>query len=666
MTSQAVWFTRKNLPVAHRDTRIWPGIDTSSLEESQRAEIERRQRALTAYLNDVPVESIWRECRIRRHVLLRQLNRCFEIHADGRIMGWRALVPRLHIKPYTRQAPLPTGPGTGGYSGAFVQFLRSHPEIQQALDRIILESKDPHAVPQSRLSGRAIHAKFKRLCIRGGISLTDYPLCTDDAGKHCVQRYARALLERHFSKGARRLGGETAQTRAHTGGGYAKHILTSAPFDVCSIDAHRLNFIGVVGIPEANRTEYIPIHRVQFIPVIEHESTAVLGYHVAITREASALDAVRAIRNALTVTPPRTLSLPGHVYPAGAAMPSFAIPEVTGLCWSSLLVDNASIHYSNAFIERLRRRFGCAVNFGPVRQWYRRPLIESLFSALERRGFLQLPNSTGTHPKDPLRAHASKEAVKHAMVWQEMLDLIDIVVCTYNATPRESLGDCSPLERLKDAMRNAGSTWLPRTLPPLPPSIPDLDVQVELRTIRGDLRTGRRPYITIDGVRYTSPVLSAAANLIGTQLVCHINIDDLRTVKAFFPSGAELGILLATRTWATSRHDRALRKQIRRAVKNRELVVAPDQDVIEEYLVLKARQARQSLTARNRRGPKISDAATELARSAHIAQRAVPTLPDEFRVHPSASISEKAALRSSSSTPSSSIVPRIRHRGIGK
>jgi putative transposase len=533
---------------------------------------------------------------------------------------------------------------------------------------VILNAKDPHAVSQSRLSGRAIHTKFKRLCIQAGVLLTRYPLCTEDAGRRAVRKYARALLYKHFSKGARRLGGKNAQTRAHTGTGYPKHPLTSAPFDVCSIDAHRLHFIGVVGIPGVHRTEYIPIHRVQFIPVIEHESTAVLGYHVAITREASALDAVRAVRNALAVSPPRTLSLPGHSYPSGAGMPSFAIPEVAGLCWSSLLVDNASIHYSNAFVERLRRRIGCAVNFGPVGQWYRRPLVEALFSALERRGFLQLPNTTGTHPQDPLRPDAAKEAVKHAMILEEMLDLIDIVTCTYNATPRPSLGDWSPLERLRDAVRNAGSTWFPRRLPPLPPSVPDLDVQVEVRTIRGDLPNGRRPYVTIDGVRYTSPLLSAAASLVGTQLVCHINVDDLRTVKAFFPSGAELGVLLATQTWATTRHDRLLRKQIRHALKERELVVDTDHDVIEEYLGLKARQARQSVAERRNQRPKISDAATALARGVHIAQRTVPTVYDAPLFKPDDSPTE--SIRSSARTPlpalSSSIVPRIRHRGIVK
>jgi hypothetical protein len=498
------------------------------------------------------------------------------------------------------------------------------------------------------------------------MTTAQYPLNTDDAGRRSVRRYARALLYQHFSKGARQLGGRNAQTRAHTGTGHSKHPLSSAPFDVCSIDAHRLNFIGVVGISEVNRTVYVPIHRIQFIPVIEHDSTAVLGYHVAITKEASALDAVRAVRNALAISPPRNLCLAGQTYPPGAAMPSFAIPEVAGLCWSSLLVDNASIHYSNAFVERLRRRIGCAVNFGPVGQWYRRPLVESLFSALERRGFLQLPNTTGTHPRDPLRPDAAKEAVKHAIVWQEMLDLIDIVTCTYNATPRASLGDWSPLECLKNAARNAGTAWLPRKLPPLPPSVPDLEVQVEMRTIRGDLHNGRRPYITIDGVRYTSPILSAAADLIGAQLACHINIDDLRTVKAFFPSGAELGVLTATQTWATTRHDRLLRKQIRRSLKQREFVVATDHDVIEEYLALKARQARQSLAERRNQRPKISEAATALARGIQVAQRTVVTVPEAPIPHPEGSTAGNAPPFGRPPERSSSIVPQIRHRGIVK
>lgn len=661
MTDGPIWFTRKNTPIEHRNTATWAQVEPTALELEQRPEFERRQRALTAYLNGQPVDAIWHECQIRRHELIRYLNRCLCVHADGRIYGWRALLPSLHIEPYTR-----TAPESGSFAGLFTHFLRTHPQIQQALDRIVLDGKDPHALPHSRLSRRTIHTKFKRLCIEAGVLSNQYPLNTEDQGRRSIARYVRTLLHTHFSRGARRLGGPDAQTRARTGTGHAQHVLSSAPFDVCSIDAHRLNFIGVVSIPTATGINYIPIHRMLYIPVIEHETTAVLGYHVCISREASALDAVRAVRNALSIWSPRSLKLPGHIYPPGAMLPSRAIPAATGLCWNSLLLDNASIHYSDAVAERIRARVGCAVNWGPVGQWYRRALVESLFSALERRGFLQLPNSTGTTPSDPLRADAIQAAIKHAMDWEEMLDLIDVVTCAYMATPRKTLGDRSPLECVNEALLRSDTTWLPRRLPPLPPGKADLDVEVQMKPIRGNLAEGRRPYVTVESVRYTSQILACAADLIGQELAIHINMDDLRTVKAFFPNGGELGVLTAARQWARTRHDRALRREALRAIRKRELVVQPDQDVSEEFLVLKARQAHEAQHRRGSRRPKISRDATTLARASRAAERPIPQVPSTpVREFPNA-YTPPAAGGAWDSRPGSSIVPGIQHRGIVK
>jgi len=51
-------------------------------------------------------------------------------------------------------------------------------------------------------------------------------------------------------------------------------------------------------------------------------------------------------------------------------------------------------------------------------------------------------------------------------------------------------------------------------------------VTSEKRTVRGGVKNGRRPYVQIDGVHYTNPVLGDTGELIGTILIVQIDEDD--------------------------------------------------------------------------------------------------------------------------------------------
>jgi len=651
--------SRRDLPQELRDLAAWPQLDPSQLSPEVRDLVNRRQQAIRAYLEGGSLRSIHSECALSRTEIIRCLNRCLSLHQDGRIYGWRALLPYQHTRGYVRLK----GPVTGsrGHAGAFLQFLRDHPEISQALDHAILTTKVADAVRESRYSHAEIYGHFRRLCRRARVSQTHYPLNTHDQGRRSVARYAREVLNAHFSKAAGRTGGPDARVRARVGLGKGSALMTELPFDLVSIDAHRLNFIGCIGVPTPGRVELLPIQRMQFLPVVEHYSTAVLGYHVAMAREPGALEVIKAARSALTPWTPRALSLSGQRYPEGAMMPSAALPEATGLCWNALLVDNASIHCAIDVAEGLRRSLGCALNFGPVRQWYRRPLVESLFSALERAGFLRLPNTTGTGSADPHRADAAANAVKYEMLMEEMLDLIDIVVCTYNGTRRESLGHASPLERLSDAVLGASSFWLPRKLPPLPPWMPEIGVTILSKTVRGDRKQGRRPYIQYAHVRYTNPILSSAYDLIGHEIRVHVNLDDLRAMKAFLPSGEEIGVLAASTGWGRSRHDATLRRNVLRAVREKKLAVAHGEDAIQSYLVLKAQQAIERRDAKRGRRHTVSPEATALARAVHVSGQSVPSVTPRPPGRPAAPLT-----RQTRATPAPSFVPQIRHRGVVK
>ncbi len=650
-------FTRCNLPAQYRDTSTWRQVDPSLLGGEARTNFENWQHAVREYLAGVPLRSVCRACRVSTAGLLRRLNRALAPHPEGGIWGWAAFLAYVRIKPYTRLRAAATG--VQGYAGAFRQFLADHPDIERALEEAILENKIPDAIGESRSVHRAIYSYFRRLCRRIELRETSYPLNTKDQGQRALRRYAREVRMAHFGKAAARLGGKNAGARARLGTGKRSHLITRVPFDLVSLDEHHLNLIGCVAVPLPDRILKVPIHRLILIPLIEHFSRAVIGYHIAIGTQAAALDVVQAVRNALGTWEPRDLKLPGFAYPSCAGLPSGMLSEAAGLCWNMLLIDNAMIHCAKVVTERMPARLGCAINWGPVRQWSRRPLIEALFSSLERRGFLRMPNTTGTGPADPLRTDAAAKAVQFSIMLEELLGLIDVVIATYNATPQGALQYRSPLGVLADALLSPTGLWLPRRLPLLPPAVPDFDVTVVACTVHGNLAEGRRPYIQTHCARYTSSVLASAADLIGQQLIIHVPESDPRTARAFFPNGSELGVLTAQGAWGQIPHDFRLRKAVEHAISERHIIVAPGEDPAQAFLVAKQQQVLREKARSNSGRPKILPSATPLARAIHVTGKTPPVADPLF---PVSSRSDERPMEERLPVPS--FVPEIRHRGV--
>jgi putative transposase len=649
--TQVRHFTSRTIPEQYRDTSSWPQINLADFPAADRLFLEKNQCAVREYLNGLPLAQVCEEFNLNAAELVRRLNRALDLHPDGSIYGWRALLPWIRIKPYERTAPLRED--SRGLAGAWRTFLKMHPAVTTGLNKVILDGKID-GIHTARLTTRDVHYELRELCRKHEVPLTQYPFNTTDAGRRSLSRYIKELYERHVARGARRQGGPDAATRARTGTGFDRSFIARHPYEIVSTDAHRLNFHGTVRITVNGEDRFFPIHRLLFIPILEHDSRCVLDYHVAVGKEASASDVLRAVRNALDVWKPRPLP-PGLTYPTNAALPSGVIPESRGQCWSLFFIDNASIHYSKIVADRIPQSIGCTVCWGAFGDWFQRPEIESLFSSLERRGFLSLPNSTGTGPQDPRRNDSVKNAVDLEITWEELLDLIDVSVCTYNGTARSEFGNRSPLQRLSDAFSRASTDWLPRIQPVRPPSAPDLDVTLVELTVRGNIAEGRRPYIQYQNVRYTSPVLANLPQLIGKTIVAHIQ-DDLRQFRVFLKGGAELGFLRAMGGWAISRHDHALRKAIFTAIRKDHLVVSPDENPVMEYIHFKARKAVRGKKEGKR--PTILPEVTQLVRAIQVSNESVPEVNDAWRPAKGEPVHEPPM------APNPSYVPSIKHKGL--
>jgi len=568
-------WTAKTLPPVLADTSQWRHFDADALNEADRARFLKYQAAIVAYLRTGKIAAISKELDLPRNCIIRQMNRCVTLAADGKPFGWAALIAGYRIHDYRRTADLPTGRHKSGgtRAGAFHAFMLAHPEIKQKIDNLILKRKDNGIVHQSKITLKDIHAAFVKCCEEVGITGRQYPLNSKTRARRSVERYVTTVLHSQSEEACRARFGAVARSHLNVGRGRQSCPMAHAPYDVVGIDPHKLDCIGSVRIAGPKGPQRVAIERLWIVPALDDYSRAILGYSVGIRTECSAATIEQCVMSAMSVWEPRILKVPQMVYAPGAGMPSGRFPALAGRAWAAMMVDNAAVHYSRTIAERARRRLGCAVNYGPVGHWEHRAALERVMRTLETYGFQRLPSTTGSGPMDPAKDDPIRKAVGLGIDWEFLLDLIDVVIANYNATPNEALGNRSPLSLLHDYVDSGFAEFLPRRLPPPSATVPELGVTIETKPVRGKLQDGRRPYIEIDRVHYTSSILAGCFGLIGKKLRVHIRESNMCSVTAYHESGEVLGILHAQGAWGHTVHTREMRKQINALRDSGELVV---------------------------------------------------------------------------------------------
>lgn len=202
-------------------------------------------------------------------------------------------------------------------------------------------------------------------------------------------------------------------------------------------------------------------------------------------------------------------------------------------------------------------------------------------------------------------------ALKHHISWENLLDLVDVLLANYNASRNTGIDGKTRLQVLSSFLRNGKAPLVLRPSVPLTAHTPRLGITVEKRPVRGSLKKGvvRTPYVEVDKLRYSGSGLAKNFELIGQSITLHIDERDMRAVTAFDPSGESLGeLVVLNRRWAQTKHSRALRKTINAQIRNGDF--EPDgSDVVLSFLTSLARKARKQMTARPKR---VSGAATEL------------------------------------------------------
>lgn len=597
-------FSRASIPDFLSDLAAWPNVDPMALDERARAVFLARREAIRSFIEDthLPVAQVLRDTGLLRATLYRLIERCWRKHPDGRIYGFRAAIPYARLSGYERKQPVdPDREGYSGCSGAFSQLLRDYPAIEKLLKKLarnrIRPIKGKKTARQIRKPLLEIHEEFIKACLAEKIRRDQYPFTERRKGFRSLQTHLKKMAEEEkFSSAVTNAGGLRAGAAPSDEG---QAPAATRPFEVVEFDGHKLHArLTIRQKDPLGHERLLELNRIWILVLLDVNTRAVLGYSIALGKEYNKDDVAAAMQSAMTPFVPRKYTIPGLQINEGGGFPSSVLPETAYACWDWFRIDGAKSHLATATLQRLTQVIGCWTDNGPAGEPDARPFIERFFQLLAEHFAHRLPGTLGSDPEAIEKALGDPGGDLSLLIeYDELVELIEVVIANYNGAQHGGILGVAPLESMRQSLRRCPRRL--RTLPRCVRSSLCLLQEATVVPIRGSLLNGVRPHINFSNVKYTSRELGASPALIGKKLRIYYDVRDIRTVRAFFEDGSELGVLTAARPWNEVPHALRLRQQIFREIAEGKLVVKPGQSPIEAWEQLRWSEARKNKRAAN-------------------------------------------------------------------
>ncbi len=279
---RALEFDRSSIPAELKDLETWPTVDPSAIEPTRRAIFLARVEALRLYVEavDMPLTEIDARTGVNRNSLTRMFTRCVEGHPDGRIHGFRALVPFKHLRPYQRTAPVQFGTAASNASGAFSQLLACYPSLASWLARA---ARDRRRRAEGRREVRpklpSLHKTFLERCRALGITSERYPFNQQRMAVRSLATHLKRLTEDASFEAAAADAGATHVGRAWST--TLEHLTKPVrrPFEVVEFDGHKIDVRLRVRVIDPFGIEAVyEIGRIWILLLLDVATRAALGY----------------------------------------------------------------------------------------------------------------------------------------------------------------------------------------------------------------------------------------------------------------------------------------------------------------------------------------------------------------------------------------------------
>lgn len=568
----------------------WKEVPMEVVPEKFQKAYEARKKAMDMYIDNVDLKTIENITGVKKMVIMRLLKKCFEIDTNGCYRGYTAVIP------YSRSICNKQDSLKKGY-GTFSTLLNRFPELHDFLMGNYYGDKK--YTLEKNMNLRTLHKKFLEKCKELGVQEYEYPFNTSAYGYVSLIRYVRETAAKDLARSAVRLSKDNMQKVMSTGYGTKYSSDPLAPYQRVQVDGHIIDLGYNVQVEHDDGTvSRVMATRPWLFAVIDVSTRCIVGFSVSQEFNYNQFDVLRAVRDAVMPRKRIKFTIEGFAYPENGGYPSMAFPNLKYPVFDEIMLDNAKSHLAQNTVNKVVDFLGCSMNFGSVATPETRGIIERFFGTLETKGFHKLPATTGSNSNDLKRNRPEKECVKYDITYDEIIELLEILIAEYNNSPHNSLLGETPLQAMK---RKLDHTCL------IPASLDEekrADVEKLLwftvqRTVRGGSSKGKRAYVQYENAIYRNNLLSSGDSYVGQKITLLVDPEDVSSVEAYAADGTYLGELDALGEYGKKSHSlksrRSMAKLARGNNRNNMKFSTPVSDY-EEHLRNKAVSSRRDAT----------------------------------------------------------------------
>ena len=574
-----------NLEELKKERKNWPEPVPGSVELSVYAGYLLKKQAVDMYIDGIGVSQIQKTTGIYASRLTQLIDKCMESIDNGNSLGYCGLLK--HTKKISDDAL--------SHKREFSRLIEKWPSLKDFI--VGNYFGDKKYTSEKNMNLITLHRKFLKECTRLGIMQHEYPFSTSNQGYVSLCSYIHQLEEQSITLQLKRLDKDNRQKLASTGQGERFSSNSLYPFSAVQVDGHIIDMLYTVEFPNTDGTvSSIVATRAWLIAVIDVATRCVLGYSVSQEFNYDQYDMIDAIKDAVVPKTLKDLTIPGLKYPSNGGYYSTAFPGLKHAVFDTIMLDNAKSHLSTFTLDKLINGIKCTVNYGSVATPETRGIVERFFETLETCGFHKLPMTTGSSTKDLKRKSPEKETLKYKVTYDQIVELMDVLIAQYNNTPHKGIDNLTPLECMRVKVFDAG----------MKPYIADDDMiaaidMLNLRTeecyVRGHAKKGKRPYVQFMGTEYRSRILSSSETYVGQKIQIIYDPRDISTIQAYTLDGCPIGTLTARGEFGTKSHSVKTRKNAMKLARERGRSKLDFDTPIEAYMEHLKKEGRKSRRA---------------------------------------------------------------------
>jgi hypothetical protein len=558
----------------------WSDIPIDALPEDKRKAYISSKNAIDMYIDGCRLRDIEERTGVKSPNISRLVEKCIEVDENGSYLGYKAILIRR----------------SRNNSGKFSDLLINHPELKDFIAGCWYGDKK--YTTEKNMNCITLHRKFLKKCLEVGVSDYDYPFNTANLGYVSLCNYIKSLDKDNITDAAKRESRDNMQKLMSTGIGERYTSNSLYPFSTVQIDGHIIDLMYNVEIVNEDGTiDKRTATRAWVIAVIDVATRCILGYSLSQEFNYNQFDVIEALQNSVMPKTSPATTIDGLRYPENGGYYQTAFPELTYALFDSIMLDNAKSHLAENTLQKMVVQLQCSVNYGSVATPETRGIVERFFGSLETRGFHKLPSTTGSSIRDLKRRSPEKAAVVYNISFDEITQLIDVLIAEYNNTPHSGISNLTPLECMRRRVFESGML----------PTIAD-DRMIEVikklnyltitRVVKGG-KNGKRAYINYEGAEYRSSELSSTGYYIGKTISILVNPRDISSVEAYAENGSFIGILTARGEFGTKSHSLKTRKNANKYARERgrsKVLFDPAITAYEEVLKKRGKTNRRDAT----------------------------------------------------------------------